>query len=156
MSLPGYTEKSTQTIQPHKKEKENQPYPSAPIIYKARKKYAKHNHPQRRCLKKQERILFNRSEEIFISRQIRPISSKHSEKTKKSRQIGKAQDTLEPHQTGITDGYKCICHCQDTPKKHSKNSTTQKRKRKPTTPKRTHHIRGPKIICNTTICSAAA
>ena len=31
---------STQTIQPHKKRKENQPHPSAPILYGAKKQYA--------------------------------------------------------------------------------------------------------------------
>ena len=39
-SLPGYTGKYLKQFNHTKKKKENQPYPSAPIIYGARKQYA--------------------------------------------------------------------------------------------------------------------
>ena len=82
-------------------------------------------------------------------------SNKHLKKITNSRQSGTAQYTSESHYTEITDGDKFICHCQDTPTKHSNNSTTQKIKS--TIPKHTHHIWGQNIyICDTTILSAAA
>ena len=41
ISLPGYTHKELKQFKHTKKKKENQPYPSAPIIYGAKKQYAK-------------------------------------------------------------------------------------------------------------------
>ena len=53
-----------QTFQPHKKEKQHHPYPSAPIIYGA-KNNMKLNHLQRHCLTKREINLFNKYTESF-------------------------------------------------------------------------------------------
>ena len=70
MSLPGYTEKSLKQFNHIKNKNKKTTIPKrAHNIWG--QKNMQHNHPQRRCLKKQERNLFNRSEEIFISRQIR-------------------------------------------------------------------------------------
>ena len=61
--------------------------------------------------------------------------------------------------TGITLDWDCrrrqVNLYQDKPANHSNNSTTQKRKTKPTIPKCTYHISCQKTIRNTTILSAA-